>query len=358
MKQLISVLLCATLATPLIAQSADDLTPSGIQAPIRSVKLIEAGGAAAQVKRVFFGQIAARETVDLSFEVGGRMVMFDAQEGQFLQEGAQIAALDAAPFERAVQRAEVQLTQAERDFERSQTLAKSNAVSTAQAQDTQTARDLARLALTEAREALDHATLIAPFRALVASRLTPNYANIAPGQAIVRLHDMSEVRVEIDVPEQMFQMYSNAAGIEFTGTSPVFSGGVPLELREFNAETQSIGQSYRVTLALPADRVTPKLIPGASMSVTARVAAGDDTATTLPPSAVMMAEDQARVMVYTPDKSGKQGQVARVPVEVSSSTGTDIVATGLEPGTLVVGAGTQLRREGDPVRPFNGLSIE
>jgi RND family efflux transporter MFP subunit len=336
MKQLISVLLCATLATPLIAQSADDLTPSGIQAPIRSVKLIEAGGAAAQVKRVFFGQIAARETVDLSFEVGGRMVMFDAQEGQFLQEGAQIAALDAAPFERAVQRAEVQLTQAERDFERSQTLAKSNAVSTAQAQDTQTARDLARLALTEAREALDHATLIAPFRALVASRLTPNYANIAPGQAIVRLHDMSEVRVEIDVPEQMFQMYSNAAGIEFTGTSPVFSGGVPLELREFNAETQSIGQSYRVTLALPADRVTPKLIPGASMSVTARVAAGDDT----------------------PDKSGKQGQVAWVPVEVSSSTGTDIVATGLEPGTLVVGAGTQLLREGDTVRPFNGLSIE
>ncbi|WP_289082526.1 efflux RND transporter periplasmic adaptor subunit, partial [uncultured Sulfitobacter sp.] len=273
MKQLISVLLCATLATPLVAQDADDLTPSGTPAPIRSVKLIEAGGAASQVQRVFFGKIAALETVDLSFEVGGRMVMFDAQEGQFLQEGVQIAALDPVPFERAVQRAEVQLTQAERDFERSQTLAKSNAVSTAQAQDTETARDLARIALSEAREALDHATLIAPFRALVASRLTPNYANVSPGQAIVRLHDMSEVRVEIDVPEQMFQMYSNAADVEFTGTSPLFAGGVPLELREFNAETQSIGQSYRVTLALPSDRVTPKLIPGASMSVTARIAA-------------------------------------------------------------------------------------
>ncbi|MFT6444043.1 MAG: RND family efflux transporter MFP subunit [Sulfitobacter pontiacus] len=358
MKQLISVLLCATLATPLVAQDADDLTPSGTPAPLRSVKLIEAGGAASQVQRVFFGQIAALETVDLSFEVGGRMVMFDAQEGQFLQEGVQIAALDPVPFERAVQRAEVQLTQAERDFERSQTLAKSNAVSTAQAQDTETARDLARIALSEAREALDHATLIAPFRALVASRLTPNYANVSPGQAIVRLHDMSEVRVEIDVPEQMFQMYSNTADVEFTGTSPLFAGGVPLELREFNAETQSIGQSYRVTLALPSDQVTPKLIPGASMSVTARIAAGDDTATTLPPSAVVMADDQARVMVYTPDETGEQGQVSWVNVDVSSNTGTDIITTGLEPGTLVVGAGTQLLREGDTVRPFNGLSIE
>ena len=80
MKQLISVLLCATLATPLVAQDADDLTPSGTPAPIRSVKLIEAGGAASQVQRVFFGKIAALETVDLSFEVGGRMVMFDAQD--------------------------------------------------------------------------------------------------------------------------------------------------------------------------------------------------------------------------------------------------------------------------------------
>ena len=86
------------LATPLHAQNTEVLTPSGDVAPIRSVKLIQAGGGSEQLMRVFFGQVAARETVDLSFEVGGRLVMFDAQEGQFLDEAVHIAAMDLAPL--------------------------------------------------------------------------------------------------------------------------------------------------------------------------------------------------------------------------------------------------------------------
>ena len=358
MKQITSLLFGLLLPAALAAQNAEDLTPSGDPAPLRAVKLIEAGSGANMIERVFFGQVAALETVDLSFDVGGRMIMFHAQEGQFLDAGLQLAALDPAPFERAAERARVQLLQAERNFERAQILASTNAGSTTQTQNAETARDLAAVALDEARAALEDTTLHAPFRALVASRLTTNFANLAPGQSVVRLHDMSEVRVEIDVPEQMFQLYATAPDITFTGNSPLFDGDVPLELREFNAETQSIGQSYSVTLALPDDRITPGIIPGASITVTARVSAGQTAETRLPPFAVTIKDGVARVLVYTPDASGTQGTVGWQPVTITSPNGTDITATGISPGTLIVAAGAQLLQEGEIVRPFTGLSVE
>lgn len=358
MKTTILLLAILAFAVPLHAQDTEDLTPSGDPAPIRAVKLIQAGGGAVQRERVFFGQVAARETVDLSFEVGGRLIMFDAQEGQFLDEGIQIAAMDFAPFERAVERATLQLEQADRDLTRAQTLVRSNAASETQAENAATARDLAAVALREATDALEDAKLHAPFRALVASRLTPNFANVSPGQPIVRLHDMSEVRVEIDVPERLFQSLSDVNGISFTATSPLFEGEVPLTLREFNAETQSIGQTYRVTLALPSTQVPTAIIPGASMTVTARLRNSDATAITLPPSAVTMIGDSAQVMVYTPNVDDENGTVDLVPVDVASANGAQITVTGLGSDQWIVGAGIQMLRDGETVRPFTGMSVE
>ena len=325
---------------------------------MRAVKLIKAGGEAQQLERVFFGQVAARETVDLSFEVGGRLTMFDAQEGQFLDEGALIAAMDLAPFERAVERATLQLAQANRDLTRVQTLVQSNAASATQAENAQTARDLAAVSLREATDALEDAALHAPFRALVASRLTPNFANVSPGQPIVRLHDMSEVRVEIDVPERLFQSLSDVSALSFVGSSPLFEDEVPLTLREFNAETQSIGQSYRVTLALPSAQVPLTIIPGASMTVMARLGSGDAKAITLPVPAVTMTGEGAQVMVYSPDEGKETGTVALVPVTVASANGAQITVTGLGAEQWVVGAGIQMLRDGETVRPFTGMSVD
>jgi len=110
------------MTAPLHAQEAKVLTPPGYPAPIRAAKLIEAGGDTVQISRTFFGQVAARETVDRSFEVGVRLAMFEAQEGQFLEEGVQIAAMDPAPFERAVERSRLQQAQANRDLTRTQPL--------------------------------------------------------------------------------------------------------------------------------------------------------------------------------------------------------------------------------------------
>ncbi len=344
------IFLCwaAVIAAP---ASAQDLAPSGIAKPVTSVKLTSPAQDAQQASRTFFGRIAARETVDLSFEVGGHLVELPVTEGKPVTRDELIARLELGPFERAVERAQVDLEQATRAVERAETLAQQSVGSQVQAEDARSARDTADIALREAQAALEDATLTAPFDGLVAQRLTPNFANVSPGQPIVRLHDMSEIRVEIDVPERLFQA-TDPAAVVWTGALPQVVDPIPLQIVEYDAQTSSVGQTFRVSLALP-DLDFATLIPGASMSVTATVPVDTADGVLLPATAILPGADRTpQVMIYA------DGQVRAVPVEVVSDTGTDLRVIGLPEGAQVVAVGGHLLTDGQEVRPYLGLSVQ
>ena len=359
--------LVAVCLRPALAQQVGELTPSGDPAPVPAVRLIEAGRAAAPASRTFFGRVAARETVELSFEVGGRLVSFPVREGGTVPRGAELARLDLDPFERASERAALARDQAERDLERATRLAASDAASEVQAQNTRTQRDLADVELRDARAALADARLAAPFDAVVAERLAATFSNVTPGQPIVRLHDMSEVRVDIEVPERLLLQAGDPGAVRFSGILPG-GGETPLELAEFEAQTGRVGQSFRVSLVIPAARAAG-LIPGASMSVTASLGGAEAGGTVLPLSAIVPDEDGAfGVMVFHPDGpdgpddagdgEDGDGHVERRPVEVVARGGTTFEVEGLDPGTRIVEVGGHLLGDGARVRIYDGLTVE
>ncbi|WP_369385480.1 hypothetical protein [Limimaricola cinnabarinus] len=66
----------ALLATPGAAQQAEaDAAP-------RPVKLMTLGTEDTGLTREFYGQVAARQTVDLAFQIGGQLVEFPVLEGR------------------------------------------------------------------------------------------------------------------------------------------------------------------------------------------------------------------------------------------------------------------------------------
>jgi len=163
---------------------------------------------------------------------------------------------------------------AERDFERSQTLAKSNAVSTAQGGGGGAPGGapgygkppviLARIALSRrAREGGWTTDADCPLPAFtLPSRLDANYAqNIAPASAIRGLHDMSESAVgNLMSPNNVPDVLPNRRpAFEFTATvAGVFRRCSRLETARVQRPNQSIGQSTAWTLGrLPADLRSP-----------------------------------------------------------------------------------------------------
>jgi len=336
----------AWLASPAAAQDS----------PPRPAKLMTLAPQSALFERRFYGRITARETVDLAFQVGGQVLEFPVEEGGRLQNGAPIARLDLAPFERRVAQARVNLDKARRDHDRLSAL-EGSSVAEVQIHDARTQLDLARIALDEAEEQLEHASLHAPFDALVARRLVATFSTVTAGQPVARLHDMSEMRVEIDVPEVLFRRAQGGGEVTFSASFPGDTARYPLALREYEAETADVGQTFRLTLAF-LDDPGEWLLPGASTTVTASLSTAGATALFVPDTALIFdAERSPYVMEFTADADNPDtGTVSRRPVAVEMLDDGRIALTeGPDAGREIVMAGASQLRDGQRVRRFVGM---
>ncbi|MDO6733929.1 efflux RND transporter periplasmic adaptor subunit [Octadecabacter sp. 1_MG-2023] len=329
------------------------VSPLAAQADGPTVKIETASAGEEDERHVFFGQVVARQTVDLAFQVGGQIVEFPVEEGTFIAEGDLVAMMDQQPFELALAEASAQQTQAARTADRYQQLVGS-AVAESNLLDAETQQELSAIALRNAERELDNATLHAPFDAIVAARLQPNFSTVAVGTPVVRLHDMSDVRIEIDVPEQLFQRAGRDAEVTVFAEFPAHEGQYPLEIKEFNAETAQIGQTYTITLGMePQDGLS--LLPGSSAKVTALLDTGVSHME-VPASAIVIENDNSTsVMVFTPTND-VDGTVVRTPVEIApTNSGNVTVLSGLETGQEYVSIGAASLTDGDAVRRFTGF---
>lgn len=319
-------------------------------------KIIEISQGDGAIVREFFGRVAARETVDLAFQVGGQIVELPVVEGQPVAKGELIAKLDIEPFQIALDQAQVQKEQADRHLDRLTRLSGAS-VSQATIDDAQTQANLAAIALRDAERSLRNATLTAPFDALVASRNVANFSTAGAGTPIARLHDMSELYIEIDVPEVLFQRAGSYPDVSIEAEFPAIDQRFPLEIREYKAETSQVGQTFRIvfSMAPPEGRV---ILPGSSVTVYVTLG-GAQPGITIPGAAVSMTPDGTpQVMVFTPDADNPDfGTVKATTIAITpSDRGEVLVTDGISPGTEIVATGAAALRDDDRVRRFSGFA--
>lgn len=342
--RLLALLALLVTAQPLLAQEAEAPAPKP-----KPVKLMTLSDRAETLQRQFFGQVAARQTVDLAFQVGGQLQTLNADEGASYPEGALIARLDLSGYQRAVDQAQASYDKAQRDAERLQSL-QGQVTSAVQVRDAETQLQLAEIALENAQDDLGHASLRAPFDALVARRLVANYQTVSAGTPVVRLHDVSELRVDIEVPEVLFRQAGAGGNVRFEARLPGDATLYPLALREFETETSSVGQTYTITLAF-TDNPGAFVFPGASVTVFASAEGRAPDGVILPETALVFSpEGEAAVMVFD------EGTVRETPVQIEVREDGQVHMTeGPGVGTRIVETGASQLRDGQSVRPFTRI---
>ncbi len=75
----------------------------------------------------------------------------------------------------------------------------------------ETTYKLSQVALSTAQRNLAYTRITAPFDALVSQRLIDNYTNVGVYQPIVRVQDLTELRVRINIPEHMVKLLGQTA---------------------------------------------------------------------------------------------------------------------------------------------------
>lgn len=316
-----------------------------------TVDLARAARIQATPTRVFVGRVVPLKVVDLAFQVSGQILEMPLVNGQRRQKGALVARLDTADFELALEHARVAFDLAEIEFNRVSELADRGVTAQAGLDQARADKTQANVSLREAERRLEQATITAPFDALVARVIAEPFINTTPSQPVVRLQDVSEMRIIVSLPEEIAALArADAQSFAFTATFPAAPGHqATLELREFVTEADPVAQTYQVEFAITG-KVDPRLLPGMTAKVSGVPAAGPQKPPVMIPIGAVdtTSDTEPRVWVFDADRS----TVSPHGVTLGLPRGGDIVVlSGLAPGEQVVSAGWMRLTDGARVRP-------
>ena len=158
---------------------------------VRPIKSLVVGADAPRPKLYFPGTVEADVEVNLSFEVGGRLVEFPVRRGMVVAQGDVLGKLDPRNYENQVKNAEADLERAQSSLGRIEKALKVNAVSQDEYSQARAAVAKAEAQLAIQRKALDDTRLEARFRGVVSDTFADNYDTVSPGQPVLKLQDES-----------------------------------------------------------------------------------------------------------------------------------------------------------------------
>lgn len=291
-------------------------------------------------KLTSIGEGSAIRSVTVSSAQGGTLVSVDVKPGDKVRAGAKIATLDAGSQQIAYDKAQLAAKDADAALARSQSLAKSNAVSDAQVAAAQLASSQAQLALNDAKLALDQRTITTPISGTVGLiQVTPG--NLINAQTVVTtVEDDSEILINFWAPER----YSSqiAVGMPVTATSAAvtgksFSGAV-------TAVDNKIDPASR-TLQIQATLPNPDNIVRAGMSFSVDMSFPGETFTSVDPLSIQWSNTGAYVWKVVDGKAAK----AMVDIIQRNSDGV-LVKGDVKQGDAVVTQGVLQLSDGAAVR--------
>ncbi len=362
------VAVCLTLAP--LAGWADTTAPAPPQdpavapaptpdpsAPLR-VEVIAVQSNPMQRAFAITGEIEARDSLNVSFPAGGRLVALGVAEGALVRAGDLLGRIDPVQAEQnqraaraALTSAEASARQAQDEANRQDRLLKEGASTRARRDTARAAADAANATVDSARAALDRADkaladteLRAPADAVITARLAEPGQVVGPAQPVLAIATSAGYDAVFDVPETLLARPAHlSAQIWMTLidiNAPPFAGMV----REVSPRIDPLKGTVRVRVGV--DGIPPGINLGAA--VRANVSMTEGAHVTLPGWSLTSLDGAPAVWVVDP----ATGAVAPRAVKLLRHDTTGLVIdSGLTPGELVVGRGAHLLYPGRRVQP-------
>ena len=229
---------------------------------IQAVKLSQVVSPNNLSERRFPAEVSAVKTIDVSFEVTGRLKSENLLTGTKVNKGELLAEIDPVPFQRRVKEQETRLQQAKRELTRVTATHAKGLSSQSQLDNAKTTFELAEIALANAKQDLAYTKLRAPFDAQVSERIVENNSFVQAGDIIARLQDVSRYYFNVNVPERLVTGYKKSqlrsADAEILS---IPNKTFPLTYVEHSTQADPITQTFKVVFAMEASDDL-SLVPG------------------------------------------------------------------------------------------------
>ncbi|SIO31816.1 efflux RND transporter periplasmic adaptor subunit [Halodesulfovibrio marinisediminis] len=337
----------------------------------KPVKTMIVSGESELVERAFPGTVVAGEKAEIGFRVAGQLSELLVKAGQHVKRGQIIATLDKNDFQTKLRGldskllgARASLQEAKLNYKRNSVLLKDDIVSKATYDSALSVFENARAQVKQleqereqARLNLEYTVLRAPFDGVVAQTYVKNFENVQAQQYIVRLDDVGNLDVEVQVPELVIAILQ-AKNTKMLKKPSVRFAAMPNklyegELKEFETTANEQTSTYTVTVSLPQPEGV-SIYSGMTAEVIGYFpggANGNAIGLRVPVSAVAVdSADTPFVWIVQKDNT-----VKRVSVELGSMQQNEyILKSGLKSGMQIVTAGVHYLKDGQSVRVLQG----
>ncbi|MEM8886153.1 MAG: efflux RND transporter periplasmic adaptor subunit [Planctomycetota bacterium] len=320
--------------------------------PVRPVKMVQFTQERSELEFRYPGRVYANRTVELAFEVPGKLRRLEVVRGQMVRTGALLAELDQRDFRNAKEAAESALKEAKATFDRFKKAAESGAVAQQQVDEARARMQVLESEVRIKSKALEDSTLTASFDGIIADRYVDNFQNVRAKEPVLSFQDISKLEIRVNVPEADMVLGGRGIGELKASFSAIPGREFPLTIKEIATDADPVTQTFLVTGVMPMPKDVEPL-PGMTATVLWKPPVPEEsTNPTLPTGAVAgLPGESAFVWVIDPETS----TVSKRTVQIGPMRGDDRIEikSGLKPGETVAAAGLHYLEEGAKVRPYN-----
>ncbi len=352
------LLLHGLLATLLLA-ACEEEDPEVVR-EVRAIKTYSVIEVASGQTRKFSGQVEATDSSTLSFQVGGNVNEMRVVQGDVVDAGQVLAVLDKQPYEldveamkAALDKAQVEAEQSQKEFERQEQLFSKGWIAEARLDRNRRVRDaainqveFATSKLNLARRDLRLTELTAPFAGSISRKYIDAFVEVRPGQQVYEIEAAGALEIQFDVPETIISRFT--LGMPVTVTFPTAPGEV------LDARITEIGISASAANAFPVKAGLDSPPPAVRSGMTAEVAAllkedGADSAYMVPIAAIAPADEPGKGYVFIYDAATGTLKKSLIRAKGASDNFAHI-HEGVTAGDVIAVAGVSFLSDGQEVK--------
>jgi multidrug efflux system membrane fusion protein len=318
---------------------------------LRPVKVVEIATAGEARELDYSGSVKARTEMNLGFRVAGKITERLVNIGDRVKPGDLLARIDPTDYELAVKTAEANLIAAEKQVqttaltkERAEQLFKRSFSSKAELDQATLAydqavstRDAAASSLSQAKNQVAYANLKSDQNGIVTAINADIGQVVGSGTPVVTVAVDGEKEVEIAVPEMDISEFKPGKPVKvgfWSNDALVIDG----QVREVAGSADQRSRTFSVRVSLPND---PRVLLGMTATVKTP-AGGSQPLVSIPLSA--LARKDGKDIVWVIDRNASTVHPRGITLADFAGDGVRIT-DGLQPGDLVVAAGTQFMAE-------------
>ncbi len=290
------------------------------------------------------GTAQARESIVLTPKVADTIRRIRFESGARVRAGQVLVELSSVEQSASLAEANASNAAAQEALRREQELFDRGFASQARLDTVRAAADAAAARVNAGSSRIDDRTIRAPFSGVVGLRLASPGQYVRPGDQIGTLDDLSEIKLDFDVPETRLAQLANGVRIVArTAAFPdrTFEGTISQVDSRIDPTTRTV----RVRALLP----NPGEIIRAGMLMTVQVQSNPRQALAVPEIAVLDQIDGAYVYRVRTAEGGASAEQVRVRVGQRSGGMAEILE-GIGEGDQIIVEGVQSVRPGQPVR--------